>query len=134
MSDNTKEFKKGDEVVLCLDYMGNILIKQTKIKNITPKGTITTDSGDTFDRDGNYQSKEKFRTVFGYILSYNNGGKEIISGVKYITNINKWLKSSSVTLNNIYNSIYIKQQCDTEKLANILDKLNEIQKELDDMV
>ena len=114
--------------------MGNIFIKQTKIKNITPKGTITIDNGDTFDRDGNYKSKERFQTVFGYILPYNNRGKEIISGVKYITNINKLLKSSSVTLNNIYNSIYIKQQCDTEKLANILDKLNEIQKELDDMV
>lgn len=134
MSDNIKELKKGDEVVLCLDYMGNILIKQTKIKNITPKGIITTDSGETFDRDGDYKSKERFKTIFGYILPYNNGGKEIISSVKYITNINKLLKSSSVTLNNIYNSIYIKKQCDTEKLANILDKLNEIKKELDDMV
>lgn len=74
MSDNIKEFKKGDEVVLCLDYMGNTLIKQTKIKNITPKGIINTDSGDTFDRDGNYKTKERFKTVFGYILPYNNDG------------------------------------------------------------
>lgn len=132
--ENKTEFKKGDKVVLCLDYMGDIKIGLSTIKSMTPKGKITTENGSTFDSDGHLVSKERFKTVFGYILPYDDRGKEIISGKRHITNINEMLKNIKIASTNIYGSMYRNKQCNAEKLASILDKLNEIQKELDDMV
>lgn len=131
--ENKTEFKKGDTVVVCLDYMGSIKIGTTTIKNITPKGKITTESGSTFNSDGEYTSKERFTTVFGYMLPYNNEGKNIINGKVCMNNINKITKNLQTYLDKMYANIYHNKNCDVEKLLNIKNKLDKIAQELECM-
>lgn len=131
--ENKTEFKKGDTVVVCLNCMGSLKIETTTIKNITSKGKITTESSHTFNSDGVYTSKEKFRTIFGYMLPYNNEGKNVINGKVCINNISKITKNLQTYPNKIYVNIYNNKNCDTEKLLNIKNKLDEIAKELECM-
>lgn len=135
MSDNIKEFKKGDEVVVCIDNMGGISIGVDFIKNITPKGTISTLEGGSFYSDGHYRSTERYNTKRGYILPYDENGKQIVEGANCIYKIkNNTIRSLYASINKIYSQIYKNKQCDTEKLESIKNRLDEITKELCDMV
>lgn len=135
MSENNKtEFKKGDEAVIFLDTLGGTYIKQTTIKNVTPKGTIKTDNGYTFTPDGIYTSNEKYSTTFGCIIPYDKKGKNVIAGRNCISDMIKMQKSLLNDLNKMYQKIFNTRQCDLEKLESIKNRLDEIKKELSEMV
>lgn len=135
MSENNKtEFKKGDKAVIFLDTLGGIYIKQTTIKNVTPKGTIKTDNGYAFTSDGIYTSNEKYSTTSGRIIPYDEKGKNVIAGKSCISDMINIQKSLSVGLNKMYQKIFNTHQCDTEKLESIKNRLDEINNELCGMV
>lgn len=128
-----QDLRKAMKWYFFLDTMGGKYIKQTTIKNITPKGKIKTDNGYAFTSNGIYTSNEKYSTTSGRIIPYDEKGKNVIAGKSCISDMINMQKSLSVGLNKMYQKIFNTHQCDTEKLESIKNRLDEITKELECM-
>lgn len=133
--ENKTEFKKGDEVVTVIynPYHG-IEITETTIKNITPKGIIKTNDNCSFTPSGIYTTTERWSSLQGYILPNNQITQGLVKGYKTVPKINKVLEILGDTTSKVTPHMFKTRQCDTEKLESIINRLNDIQNELSEMV